>query len=129
MYAAGKSSKQKVPCQNFLKHVIEAKPGSYFTNAEVLQEILHRYRSINLPEIGFEIFDKLTKLGIEVASVELESLVNARLLLEQYPKLSTRDSVHAGTMQARQIDSIVTYDKGFNKVPWIKTLDPSECAS
>ncbi|MCB0317155.1 MAG: type II toxin-antitoxin system VapC family toxin [Bdellovibrionales bacterium] len=129
MYAAGKSSKQRRSCQEFLRHVCTAKPGTYFTNTEVLQEILHRYRSLNLPEVGVEIFDSLIKLDIKVLPVELKSMLNARILIEQYTKLSTRDAVHAGVMQEHQVESIVTYNKGFNYVPWIEVLDPLDLNS
>jgi uncharacterized protein len=123
MYAAGKESPQKGPCQRFLEKIVEGEGPATCTNAEVLQEILHRYRSLKVPEVGFRLFDAITHLGIPVLAVTDRAMAEARRLLEEYPALSTRDSVHLGVMLEHGIEEVLSYDTGFSDVPWVKRLE------
>jgi predicted nucleic acid-binding protein len=93
------------------------------TDAEVLQEILHRYRSLKIPDVGFQLFDAVAQLGIPILAVTDRSLREARTLLEQYPSLSTRDGVHLGVMQEHGIEEVLSYDRGFSQVSWVKRLE------
>lgn len=123
MYAAGKESPQKGPCQRFLEKIVNGEGPAVCTNAEVLQEILHRYRALKVPEIGFQLFDAITHLGIPVLAVTDRAMAEARRLLEEYPLLSTRDGVHLGVMREHGIEEILSYDGGFSEVPWVKRLE------
>jgi predicted nucleic acid-binding protein len=125
-YAAGKGSPQKKPCERLLRKVISSGKGNqYYTNAEVLQEILHRYRSIKLPKKAFELFDFIMKLGIVVLPVEVEDIVLARKFLEDHPKLSTRDGVHAAVVVRKGIELIFSYDTDFDFFPGLKRIEPT----
>lgn len=123
MYAAGKESPQKGPCQRFLEKIVDGEGPAVCTNAEVLQEILHRYRTLKVPEVGFQLFDAITHLGIPVLAVTDRAMAEARQLLEEYPLLSTRDGVHLGVMREHGIEEVLSYDSGFSKVPWVKRLE------
>jgi predicted nucleic acid-binding protein len=123
MYAAGKESPQKVPCQRFLDRIVSGEGPATCTNTEVLQEILQRYRSLKIPEIGFQLFDAVTHLGISILSVTDRAMVEARRLLEEYPALSTRDGVHLGVMREHGIEEVLSYDGGFSEVSWVKRLE------
>jgi uncharacterized protein len=123
MYAAGKESPQRLPCQRFLERIIEGESPVACTDTEVLQEILHRYRALKIPEVGFRLFDAVTHLGIPILAVTDRAMAHARKLLEDYPALSTRDGVHLGVMQEHGIEEVLTYDGGFSEVPWVKRLE------
>jgi hypothetical protein len=88
-----------LPCKRFLEGTVAGKGPAACTDAEVLQEILHRYRSLKLPEIGFKVFDGVTDLGIQILPITEGSLREARALLEDNPSLSTRNGVHLGVMR------------------------------
>lgn len=125
MYAAGKSSPQKEDCKKFLKKLIHS--GSiteYFTSSEVLQEILHRYRSIGLSTHAYSLIDYILKLEIIILPVELEDVVLARKFLEDHPKLPTRDGIHAAVAIRKNISKIVSYDRDFDQIPNIKRIIP-----
>jgi predicted nucleic acid-binding protein len=51
MYAAGRESPQRLPCQRFLERIVSGEGPAACTDAEVLQEILHRYHSLKIPDI------------------------------------------------------------------------------
>jgi len=123
MYAAGRESPQRSPCQRFLEKMVAGGSAAACTDAEVLQEILHRYRSLKIPAVGFQLFDAVTQLGISILAVTDRSLREARTLLEQYPSLSTRDGVHLGVMREHGIEEVLSYDRGFSQVSWVKRLE------
>ena len=124
MYAAGKESPQRLPCQQLLERILEGEGPAACTDTEVLQEILQRYRALKVPEVGFRLFDAVTHLGIPILAVTDRAMAHARKLLEDYPALSTRDGVHLGVMREHGIDEVLTYDGGFSEVPWVKRLEP-----
>jgi predicted nucleic acid-binding protein len=123
MYAAGKESPQRLPCQRFLDRIVGGEEPATCTNTEVLQEILQRYRSLKVPELGFQLFDAVTHLGIPILAVTDRAMAEARRLLEDYPALSTRDGVHLGVMREHGIDEVLSYDGGFSEVSWVKRLE------
>lgn len=124
MYAAGRASPQREPCQAFLASVVGGAGRAVCTDAEVLQEILHRYRSIGRAQAGFQIFDSVVALGMPILSVGEDEVRRARRLLAAYPKLSTRDGLHLGVMEANGITRVLTYDKGFDAVAWARRSEP-----
>ena len=124
MYAAGRESPQRLPCQRLLDRIAAGKGPATCTDTEVLQEILHRYRNLKIPGIGFQIFDAVSHLGIPILSVTDRAMAEARRLLEDYPILSTRDGVHLGVMREYGLEEVLTYDGGFSDVPWAKRLEP-----
>jgi hypothetical protein len=124
MYAAGKPSRQRAPSRRWLESVVRGERSDACTDAEVLQEILHRYRAIGVPDTGFRLFDSIVSLGIPVLPVTEADLRTARTVLAEHPHLSTRDGVHLGVMRQHGIHDIVSYDRGFSSVPWIARLEP-----
>lgn len=123
MYAAGKESPQRLPCQRFLEKLVAGEGPTACTDAEVLQEILHRYSNLKVPEIGFQIFDAVSQLGLPILSVTDRSMAEARMLLETHPSLSTRDCVHLGVMREHGVEEVLSYDRGFSEVSWVKRLE------
>jgi len=123
MYAAGRQSPQRLPCQRFLEKIVAGQGPAACTDAEVLQEILHRYRSLEVPQLGFQLFDAVAQLGIPILAVTDRSLREARTLLEDYPRLSTRDGIHLGVMREHGIEEVLSYDRGLSQVPWVKRLE------
>jgi uncharacterized protein len=123
MYAAGRESLQRLPCKRWLENIVAGDAPAAYTDAEVLQEILHRYRSLKVAEIGFQIFDAVTHLNIPILAVTDRALREARALLADHPDLSTRDGVHLGVMREHAIEEVLSYDRGFSQVSWVKRLE------
>jgi uncharacterized protein len=123
MYAAGRESPQRLPCQRFLDRIVGGGGPAACTDTEVLQEILHRYRALKLPEVAFQLFDAVTHLGIPILPVTDRAMAHTRRVLEDHPSLSTRDGVHLGVMREHEIGEILSYDGGFSEVSWVKRLE------
>jgi predicted nucleic acid-binding protein len=78
---------------------------------------------LKIPEIGFQLFDAVTHLGIPILAVNDRAMAEARRLLEDRPTLSTRDCVHLGVMREHAIEEVLSYDGGFSEVSWVKRLE------
>ena len=89
------------------------------TDAEVLQEILHRYTAIRRPEEIDPAFGVLLALVDVVYPIELADVERARRLLRTTSKLSARDAVHIAVMQGRDIGRVMSFDSGFDDIPGI----------
>lgn len=92
------------------------------TDAEVLQEILHRYRAIEHVERIQPALDALYSLVDEVLPVTERDVHRAKTILMAYVHLSARDALHAAIMQSRHICQIVTFDRDFDLLPGFERL-------
>jgi uncharacterized protein len=124
MYAAGAESPQRAACQALVRSLGAGRGPRVCTNAEVLQEVLHRYRSIGRADVGFGVFDGILDLAIPILAVTEEDLAHTRGFLEEHSELSTRDAVHLGVMRTHGISEIYSYDRGFDRVSWLRRLEP-----
>jgi predicted nucleic acid-binding protein len=92
------------------------------TDAEVLQEILHRYVAIGRRDAIQPAFDALLGVVDEVFPVALGDVERAKGVVLERPSLSARDSLHVAVMQRRQIRRILTFDTGFDEIPGMARL-------
>jgi predicted nucleic acid-binding protein len=92
------------------------------TDAEVLQEILHRYVAINRRHDIQPAFDALINVVDEVLSVDQTVAERAKQIVLAYTRLSARDAVHLAVMERHGIDRILTFDSGFEGFPGITRL-------
>ena len=86
------------------------------TDAEVLQEILHRYHAIRRPDAIQPAFDLLRGVVDEVFPIEQSDVERAKALLLGIPGLSARDAVHAAVMRRRAVSVLLSFDTGFDRV-------------
>ena len=118
MYLVGAAHPNKDAARRALEEAVSA-GQSLCTDAEVLQEILHRYTAIHRPEQIHPAFDALLTIVDVVYSIERTDIERARRLLRTTPTLSARDAVHAAVMQGRDVDRILSFAVGFDGIPGI----------
>ena len=121
MYLVGAAHPNKIAARRALEEAVAA-GESLCTDAEVLQEILHRYTAIRRPDDIDAAFDALLAIVDVVYPIERSDVERARRLLRTTPTLSARDAVHIALMQGRDIDRILTFDTGFDGIPGIIRL-------
>ena len=121
MYLVGAPHPNKIAARRALEESVAA-GESLCTDAEVLQEILHRYTAIRRPDDIDAAFDALLAIVDVVYPIERSDVERARRLLRTTPTLSARDAVHIALMQGRDIDRILTFDTGFDGIPGIVRL-------
>jgi predicted nucleic acid-binding protein len=96
------------------------------TSVEVLQELLHRYRSLGQPDLATTIYRATKDLCEEILEVTEEDLDHAHEILQAHALISVRDAVHTATALRRGIKSILSTDHHFDDLPEITRLDPVE---
>ncbi|MBC8390186.1 MAG: type II toxin-antitoxin system VapC family toxin [Actinobacteria bacterium] len=121
MYAAGRQHPNKSSSLGVLKLVSEGDIIG-ITSTEVLQEILYRYKAINLLEEGFKVYDYFVQTIDEVLTVNFQIINNARDILEnkKYKNIYPRDAIHAATMNYYNISYIASHDRHFKLFKKIK---------
>src|SRR5579859_6573891 len=92
------------------------------TDAEVLQEILHRYSSLNRRGAIQDAFDVLLGWADEVYPVDLPVVESAKSTLLAYRDLTARDALHLAVMKQQGIHEILSFDQGFDLVPGVTRL-------
>ena len=121
MYLVGASHPLKRDAQRLLEHGI-AERERLVTDAEVLQEILHRYVAIERLDAIQPAFEALLGLVDEVFSVDLQVVQRARTIVLGSRRLSARDALHVAVMEAQGIRRIMSFDSGFDGLPGIERL-------
>jgi len=92
------------------------------TDAEVLQEILHRYRALNRPDMIDPAFSAVLGIVDVVYPIELRDVERARRVLRTSPERSARDAIHIAVMQARDVGRVMSFDRGFDGLPGIERI-------
>ncbi|GMU61559.1 MAG: ribonuclease VapC23 [Myxococcaceae bacterium] len=125
MYAAGAEH----PHRNASVDLLEAVAAGDLdggTNAEVLQELLHRYRRLLTWEQAVTVYDSARLIVPEVLPVTARDLDRARSLLGDYPALSTRDAVHAAVVLENAVEALCTWDRDFDPIRELTVITPAE---
>lgn len=91
-------------------------------DAEVYQEVLHRYTAIGRREAIAPAFDLLDRVVDEVLPVDAAAVHRARDLLASHSALSARDALHAAVMEGHGIHRIMTFDAGFDGLPGVERI-------
>lgn len=121
MYLIGAAHPHKTDAQRLLERCI-ALEQRLVTDAEVLQEILHRYAAIGRPDAIQPAFDSLLGVTDEVFPVERIDAEKAKDVLLGSKGLSARDALHVAIMRRYGVSEILSFDTGFDGCPGIKRL-------
>jgi len=121
MYLIGAAHPHKTDAQRLLERCI-ALEQRLVTDAEVLQEILHRYAAIGRPDAIQPAFDALLDVADEVFPVERIDAEKAKDVLLGSKGLSARDALHVAIMRRYGVTEILSFDTGFDNCAGIKRL-------
>ena len=121
MYLVGESQLQKNATKGLLEDLVSARQR-LVTDAEVLQEILHRYVSINRREAIQPAFDALFRIVDEVLAVDRSIVERAKEFVFGQPQLLARDAVHLAVMERHGIERILSFDSDFDGIPGVTRL-------
>jgi predicted nucleic acid-binding protein len=131
IYAAGAPHPLKSPCLEVLRLAVEH-PSAFVTDAEVLQELLHRYVAIKRWQQGREVLKRFTELMLgRIEPVAEEDVTLAAGMVDAghaARDLSARDLLHAAIMKRLGVTRMVSADSGLDGLPGIQRLDPTKVA-
>jgi predicted nucleic acid-binding protein len=121
MYLVGAPHPHKVDAQRALERLV-ADRVRLVTDAEALQEILHRYTAIDRRDAIEPAFDAMLGVVDEVLPIERPLVERAKNIVLGRRRLSARDALHLAVMERHAITQILTFDAGFDGLPGIERL-------
>jgi predicted nucleic acid-binding protein len=121
MYLVGADHPHKTNAQRLLER-LTMDNRRLVSDAEVLQEILHRYVAIERRDAIQPAFDALLGAVDDVFPVTVENVTSAREILLGWPGLSARDAIHVAVMRQHGVEEILSFDRGFDYVSGIRRL-------
>jgi len=121
MYLIGAPHPHKSDAQRLLEKLVSDRQR-LVTDAEVLQEILHRYVAIDRRDAIQPAFDALLGVVDQVLAVDRAAAERAKEIVLGRRQSSARDAVHLAVMEQHGIEQILTFDSGFDGFPGITRL-------
>lgn len=121
MYLIGAPHPHKTETQVLLERLIAARER-LVTDAEVLQEILHRYTAIGKREAITPAFQVVLDVVDEVLGIEKADVLRAGEIAQNRALMSARDAVHIAVMERHGIQSILSFDADFDRWPGLKRI-------
>jgi len=118
MYLVGALHPHKSDAQRLLERLVSERQR-LVTDAEVLQEILHRYVAIDRCDAIQPAFDALLGIVDQVLPVDRGTAERAKEIVLGHRRLSARDAVHLAVMEQQGIEQILSFDTGFDGFPGI----------
>ena len=125
MYAGGASHPNKKPCLQLLERIASGDIDAVI-DAEVLQEILHRYRSIDRWEDGCTVFELARQIVLIVVPITDEIMDLTLNIMKRYPELMARDALHAAAFQISGSDVFCSYDNDFDRISGLVRMKPED---
>jgi predicted nucleic acid-binding protein len=121
MYLVGAAHPHKTDSQLLLERLIAA-GERLVTDAEVLQEVLHRYTAIGKREAIGPTFQVILRIVDDVLAIEKADVLRAGEITQNRSRLSARDAVHIAVMERHGIHSILSFDTDFDRWPGLKRV-------
>ncbi len=121
MYLVGAEHPLKPRARRLIEDAVAA-GETLCTDAEVLQEILHRCQALHRLDMIAPAFAAVLGIVDVVFPIELPDVQRARRLLGSDGELSARDALHVAVMQGRDIERVLSFDSGFDGIPGIRRV-------
>ena len=124
MYAAGSEHPLRAPCIRVME-MIGAHPERFITDAEVFQEIIHRYLSERRWPLGRDVFNRFVRaMHRSIEPVYPQDIFDAAAFADDHPGINARDLVHAAVALRLGVSRIVSTDTDFDRLPVVTRLAP-----
>ncbi len=125
MYAAGALHPCKAPAVRLLSRIASGEVAAA-VDAELLQEILHRYRGLQRWADGTRVYELVRQIVPIVLPITVEVMDGARRLMGRHPDLAARDAVHAAVVLEGGLRAICSFDGDFDRVIGLRRVLPDE---
>ena len=121
MYLIGAAHPHKTDSQQLLERCI-SRNERLVTDAEVLQEILHRYVAIQRRDAIQAAFETILAIVDEVFPITQRDLQRAKEIVLGSTLLSARDALHLAVMEHNSVEKILSFDRGFDGFPGVTRI-------
>jgi uncharacterized protein len=121
MYLIGAPHPHKTDAQRLLERCI-SEGERLVTDAEVLQEILHRFVAIKRRDAIQPAFDVLLAVVDEVFPISERDAQRAKEIVQGSATMSAGDAMHLAVMEHQRVERILSFDRGFDGFPGVSRL-------
>ncbi|HEY1207640.1 MAG: type II toxin-antitoxin system VapC family toxin [Bryobacteraceae bacterium] len=121
MYLIGAAHPHKTEAQILLER-LAAEGQRLVTDAEVLQEILHRYTAIDKREAIRPALQATLDIVDQVMAIEKTEVLRAGEIVQGPASLSARGAVHIAVMERYGIRKILSFDADFDRWPGFERI-------
>jgi uncharacterized protein len=121
MYLIGAPHPHKTEAQILMDRFIAA-GERLVTDAEVLQEILHRYTAIQRRDAIGPALQVTLDIADEVFAIEQRDVMRAAEIAQHPASLSARDAIHIAIMERHGVRSICSFDADFDRWPGLRRI-------
>jgi hypothetical protein len=121
MYLVGSDHPHKADARRHLERLI-SEGVRLVTDAEVLQEILHRFVAIDRRDAIQPAFDALLGVADEVFPVALREVERAKTIVLGRRRLSARGAIHVAVMEREGVTRVLSFDSGFDGYPGLNRI-------
>ena len=125
LYAAGRTHPYK-SSSLYALHRIAAREIEACTNTEVLQEILHRYRSIDRWGDGKEVFSLARTIIPVVLPIDESCMITCFEIMNSKNTIIARDALHIAFCIVNGIDTILSFDTDLSGFEGIRRIEPQD---
>jgi predicted nucleic acid-binding protein len=125
MYAAGTPHTYREACQWVMTQIASGRL-QVVIDAEVIQEILHRYGALGRYADAVSMAQDLMTVVPQIPPVPAADMQTTVTVFQQYaPRgMRARDAIHVAVMQNHGLNHIISSDVHFDLVPGLTRLDP-----
>ena len=122
MYLVGEPHPNRERALDAISRLLQAEE-ILVTDVEVYQEILHRYSSFRRFDVLNDAFRALDRIARIALPIHKPHVLRAREILNSVTTISARDALHLAVMEDSGINSILSYDRGFDAIQGIERLE------
>src|SRR5579884_710278 len=125
MYAAGTPHPYRDACQWVMTQIASGRL-QVVIDAEVIQEILHRYGALGRYADAVNLARDVMTIVPQILPVTAADMQTAVTVFQQYAArgMRARDAIHAAIMQNHGLTHIISSDAHFDLVAGLTRLDP-----
>lgn len=116
MYLIGAAHPHKAEAQLILESLVAGKE-MLVCDAEVLQEILHRYAAIGRTDAITPALRLLLGIVDEVLPIERQDVLKAAAIVSGKASQGARDALHIAVMERYGINTIFSFDADYDRWP------------
>lgn len=121
MYLVGAPHPHKTEAQLIIERLVSSKER-LVSDAEVLQEILHRYSAIDCREAISPAIQVLIDIVDEIFPIEREDALHAANIVTGRERHGARDAIHIAVMERHGIGTIFSFDKDYDRRPGLERI-------